>query len=93
MAHSCNMSHGLSSPCGGSLQSLISGRNHRKSRVSYWREELMRCLKDGTQGVGLDWLGQHWIGAGPGVEAFGMNNCDLPSEALTNKKLVRLWHS
>ena len=22
-----------------------------------------------------------------------MNNCDLPSEALTNKKLIRLWHT
>ena len=61
--------------------------------VSNRRKRLKRCLKEGNQGAGLGWSGQQRIGMGPDVGALGMNNCDLPSEALTNKKLVRLWHT
>ena len=37
----------------------------------YRREGLMLRLKDAIQGAGPDWPGQHWIGEGPCVGAFG----------------------
>ena len=81
---------------GATAQAIKSVGERAECRVgcvSNQRKRLKRCLKEGNQGAGLCWSGQQRIGMGPDVGAFGMNNCDVSSVALTNKKLIRLWHS
>lgn len=44
-------------PCCERLKSSDFTRKHRTSRVSNWREGLMRYLKEENQGAGPDWIG------------------------------------